>query len=778
MKYSKAFASVIALSRTAITLAECPNACSGHGVCGAKDMCICERNWQGSDCSLRTCPFGKAHVDVPLGDLDHDNTISPHNVIKIEGSTVYPYGTSESYPFMVDTANNLLTNTAHGYAECSNKGLCDRVNGECECLPGYEGAACQRASCPSLGVDKVNNRQNEEQVKFISQRGVLAGAGTVFEGKALKSVAYGICSGHGTCMTVEELAEYDNGNVYDLWDKEASMGCKCDPGYSGAACEERMCPYGVDPLWIDDTTVRVTQTAVRFQTNVGNELSGQYAIKFYDVYGEDYTTIPLNLSPTGSGHCDDVEAALKGLPNNAVPDVSCSLTPINTNEGFEYTLTFIGNPGKLRQLEIIEKLYGNRSAVLAPGGYTASVYTKVNGEFIDYFSKKCEGVTLKVVIDTDPGTNDWNSNNVRPGSLGYLTDMDAAEIKLLKKCLGDSDGNEDNNVDVANWDEGAIWEAHDSPATAFKMIGSFPHAIKVVPKEDMPGYNAYTPAQHYLIWYDSTATAGKEFRVANINENNNDPSFAQESYVFATDGIVRQLGWSAGTELADNQAGGSSTHRIVARFDPYTNKLYTNYDTSCENQSNSMNHQCIEKGDKLFIIDSCWGKGNAGASSPIAINPIFGGVELSCSDGTEVNLNTGNLYTVTKVYRQPLLTEFSTSDFTATSDLTASEPESIVDTFVIEVDSNIGWEGKKGDPENTSTAYDGTDWSDNTGIVTLFHFIPKEEGSYEYVSQCSNRGNCNIESGICECFSGYSGHACEKQNALAVPQQPTSITRN
>jgi hypothetical protein len=177
-----------------------------------------------------TCPFGKAHVDVPLGDLDHDNAISPHNVIKIEGSTVYPYGTSESYPFMVDTANNVLTNTAHGYAECSNMGLCDRVRGECECLPGYEGAACHRASCPSLGVDKVNNRQNEEEVKFINQRGVLAGAGTVFEGKALKSVAYGICSGHGTCMTVEELADYDHGNVYDLWDKDTSMGCKCDPG--------------------------------------------------------------------------------------------------------------------------------------------------------------------------------------------------------------------------------------------------------------------------------------------------------------------------------------------------------------------------------------------------------------------------------------------------------------------------------------------------------------------------------------------------------------------
>ena len=49
---SKVLTSILLTFKLALTNAECPNACSGHGVCGAKDMCTCDRNWQGSDCSL------------------------------------------------------------------------------------------------------------------------------------------------------------------------------------------------------------------------------------------------------------------------------------------------------------------------------------------------------------------------------------------------------------------------------------------------------------------------------------------------------------------------------------------------------------------------------------------------------------------------------------------------------------------------------------------------------------------------------------------------------
>merc|ERR1711998_808422 len=93
-----------------------------------------------------------------------------------------------------DSDHTVLAQTAHDYRECSNKGLCDRSSGTCECFPGYEGSACQRASCPSS--------------------------------------SNGVCSGHGTCKSIQELSLEDHGNVYRLWDEDVTMGCDCDAGYS------------------------------------------------------------------------------------------------------------------------------------------------------------------------------------------------------------------------------------------------------------------------------------------------------------------------------------------------------------------------------------------------------------------------------------------------------------------------------------------------------------------------------------------------------------------
>ena len=128
------------------------------------------------------CQFGLAHVDTPKGDLDMDGVVtSPPNIVA-DNSFVYPYGTTEQFPLMEDSDLNVLTDSAHYYMECSNKGTCDRSSGECTCYDGYDGAACQRASCPGYPSS---------------------------------------CSGHGVCKTIEQLAALDYGNQYALWDRKS-----------------------------------------------------------------------------------------------------------------------------------------------------------------------------------------------------------------------------------------------------------------------------------------------------------------------------------------------------------------------------------------------------------------------------------------------------------------------------------------------------------------------------------------------------------------------------
>lgn len=280
---------IVFISFIAAVKAGCDNGCSGHGQCGLHGVCECYDNWGvglshlSGDCSERICPFEKAWVDKP-------DKLGNH----------------------------------HKYAECANRGICNRDTGECECFTGYEGKACQRTSCPND------------------------------------------CSGHGRCKYIQDLPydavaqDFFKGDFteqkaktfpYWYWDSSKTRGCVCDPGYGDVDCSKRMCDYGTDVMDVrDDLTqpVKYQVQNIRFEADAVqlNVTHGTFALTFKSKLNETFTTLPINMFTGPTDFADfilNVESSLERLPNKVIDDVNVAGSYDHYANIAHLNISFVGN---------------------------------------------------------------------------------------------------------------------------------------------------------------------------------------------------------------------------------------------------------------------------------------------------------------------------------------------------------------------------------------------------------------------------------------------------
>merc|ERR1711939_717769 len=211
----------------------------------------------GNDCSQRLCNFGKAWIDTNLGDLNANGIIdTDQQVYTGYANTIVGEQYDPNYG-VARTSNTAQWDEAHFYRECSNKGVCNRKTGLCDCFPGFEGEGCRRMSCP---LD---------------------------------------CNGHGRC----QLIEHEKLNTeYTLWDQDKVQRCNCDPGYSGPDCSTRECPKGIDPVEFTYTNADSVYK-IEFHSltsddwNKGNLPNGPtyFTLTYTDDFGDVWTTHAVTM---------------------------------------------------------------------------------------------------------------------------------------------------------------------------------------------------------------------------------------------------------------------------------------------------------------------------------------------------------------------------------------------------------------------------------------------------------------------------------------------------
>lgn len=717
-------------------------------------MCVCHRNWQSNDCSERVCPFGRAFVDTPKGDLDGSGGISGPDHRIAENNFVYPYGTSESFPNVRDTSFRIVDNSAHDYMECSNSGACNRRTGACECYEGFDGASCQRVSCPGSPTD--------------------------------------ICSGHGVCATNRKIAALDADSPYRLWDRGTVVGCVCDKGYTGGDCSLRACRQGLDPTYLydDSATVRypvynlalMTTSATKdFYDGTFSSGPGNWAISLFDLSGKGWQTEPLLIGAS----CAQVVAALESLPDRVVPrmsvdcmrfdvtyrdpllpaDVASELSQLRDSRwvyvknetfdvknisvvlrptfweagfsnsydlphvatdprltGYIYRLELIGNPGAAPPLQITTYMGdGSRPSLASRAG---TLLTKVwsdgrQGESVEHFPFHCDNVKVQIAS---------------VGDYFYFTGFNTTEKKWLQQCLGQADLDPARDIDPADttsidWDYGSV----DNP-----------HIIKLVRAATDHADGGWFVA----LYFDTTVTgldkcgfSDGTFKLLNQISSRDFPTengILNWFEIFTTKGVL-QVTTTYASAFFDFASSEIFTANL--QYDVYGEEY--DGDMSCEPNVESpfkakYLKTCLSKGDVFFLLDP--------------LNPQY-------------NPTYFNMYTVKRVFQKeyfqdhgayfgfwPYLQYTLAYNATARTRFPTGYEAMHYKTYTIQTDVSTNW------------AQD----VNGAAKFRVFKFVPAPADAYTYVAECSNRGVCNTFDGICDCFNGYVGNACSTMDALAV----------
>merc|ERR1711937_446879 len=276
---------------------------------------------------------------------------SGYSIFKYMRTQTRPQGTWEAWPgdFYGSGHHDGAQDEGHFYMECSNRGVCDRKTGECECFDGYTGLGCARLACPencaghgtcqtveqmaakqpTLQTFTVQTYKDNKRVDCEIDVGSLLSPNDYV--KIGSHAPMKIDAVSGTYITLysefPETLPYGTHvwkvHKYGLWDANKNTACQCDAMWTGNDRSLRKCPYGDDPLTVvsydmeqegstatgpgvSDSDSSLSSLYVGYspyrqraerQTlyidSATHTNTGTFSLTFTDEYGDEWTTRPI-----------------------------------------------------------------------------------------------------------------------------------------------------------------------------------------------------------------------------------------------------------------------------------------------------------------------------------------------------------------------------------------------------------------------------------------------------------------------------------------------------
>jgi hypothetical protein len=606
---------------------------------------------------------------------------------------------------------------AHDYSECSSNGLCDRKTGECTCNDGFTGDACRYAACPND------------------------------------------CNGHGTCEFISELAvdgSIQYGSVtdrkYDLWDAQKSRACKCDAYWGGVDCSSRMCPKGNDPLttMTKDTlggntaevqevqTVDIRPQLIGDGTGFYSAIAGDFTLSYTDAYNQEWTTRPIRVSTQISNTQIDATTYVGDL---------AVLNTVAVDDG-EFKEAAAGSTitDSLRRLNLFEPYDTIRVTTAASDALTPSQ----NGQ-----------VTTITSIDCTYTVTAANVNAARPCRMTVMPQI----------AIQASATTSDFVIQLVSTDTGEIGVK--------RMLQELPN--QVVPSITVDE-TLTKNSNSYKITFSDSANSGDQHmlkcKVASCDTDGCQPRKK------AIKGLYRYAGTAIGGTTAQIQA--TAANKGFANFKtgaPAQFQLYTG--TPIETTANWGIHIATNDGVSILGL----GGAGDGATNFLGAAPTTERFAVSqIHDFTDDSLGeiTGNI--VDAVFDATAASRTRTTNGQTNADCVVLAPDTGINTLGATLldKANVGdMISVKFATTSTSDGYYKISAKDtnlytlegNIGAVTSQACVVKllasspctvtetQRGTSEN-TECSSRGNCDGQTGLCTCFSGYVGDDCSKQTVL------------